>query len=157
MQDKVIVTNGMIQANKTAQWRDSDASLISRNMYRKAVGKHCSEQNKQSTHARPESAVHVIGPAVGGSVNTDVRPTKLNAVAAEFMSGSAHQQTNSSWCAEHVAGMTGVKMSHSASQGAVEVGNCLGNRAPVGVGTFNRFRTNNKQATTSGTGNINVT
>jgi len=73
------------------------------------VGKHCSGQNALSTHAGPKSAVHLIGPAVGVSVNTDVRPTKLNAVTAEFMPGSTHQQTNSSWCAEHIAGMTGVR------------------------------------------------
>jgi len=96
------------------------------------LGKHWSGQNAWSTHARPESAVHVIGPVVGVSVNTDVRSTKLNAVAAEFMPGSAHKQTNSSWCAKFIANMTGISGGHSASRGAVEVGNSHGNGVPVG-------------------------
>jgi len=133
MQDKVIVANGMIQANQIAQCRDSDANLISRNVYEKAVGKHCSWRNEQSTHA-PETAVHVISPAVGGSVNTDVRPTKLHAVTAEFTPSSAHQQTNTSWCAKYIADITGVNGDHMASQGGVMIGNGHDKGAPVGVG-----------------------
>jgi len=122
------------------------------------VGKHCSGQIARSTHVRPESALHLIGPEAGVSVNTDVRPTKLNAVAVEFMPGSAHQQTNSSWCAEYIADMTGVSGGHSASQGAVGIGNGHGNGAPVGAGgAFNWFKTTNAQATISGTSNISVT
>jgi len=150
MQDKVGVTNGMIQANKIAQWRDGGVSLISRNTYRKAVGKHCSNQNEQSTHARPESAVHVIGPAGGGS-------TKLNAVAAEFTPSSAHQQTNNSWCAKYIADMTGVNGGHMANQAGKRIGNGHDSGAPVGGGVFNRFKTNYEQATIGGIENINVT
>jgi len=108
MQDKVSITNGIIQANKSvcAQWRGSDECLIAQTTNGKAVGKHCLGQNAWSTHARPESAVHVIGLAVGGSVNTDVRPTKLNAVAAEFLPGSANKPTNSSRCVQFIAVMT---------------------------------------------------
>jgi len=93
-------------------------------------------QKACAAHERPELAVNVIGSAVGVSVNTVGRPTKLDAVAAEFMPDSAHQHTNISWCAEHLAGMTVVRVGHSASQGAVDVGNGLGNGAPDGGGDF---------------------
>jgi len=87
MQDKVSITNGMIHANKSlrAQCRGSDKCLLAQTTDGKAVRKHCLGLNAWSTHARPESAARVIGSAVSGSVTMDVRHTKLNAVAVEFL------------------------------------------------------------------------
>jgi len=119
MQDKVSITNGMIQANKSicAQRRGSDECLLAQTIHGKAVGKHCLGQNTWSTHALPESAVHVVGSAVGVSVNTEVWPTKLNAVAAEFLPGSVNRPTNISRCAQFIAGMAGMSGGHRTSQG----------------------------------------
>jgi len=47
MEDKVSITNGMIQANKSfcAPWRGSDECLMAQTTNKKAVGKHCLGQN----------------------------------------------------------------------------------------------------------------
>jgi len=86
MQDKVFITNGMIQANKSlcVQWKGSDECLLAQTTNGKAVRKHGLSQNVWSTRAQPEPTIHMISAAVGVSVNTEVCPTKLNAVAAEF-------------------------------------------------------------------------
>jgi len=138
MQDKMSIINGLIHANKNlcAQWKGSDECLLAQTTNEKAVRKHGLVQNAWSTHARPETAVHVIGSAVGVSINTEVWPTKSNAVAAEFMPITANRQTNSSRCEHFIAGMTGISGGHPASRGAILIENGQGNKVPVGGGCF---------------------
>jgi len=72
----------------------------------------------------------MIGSALGGvSVNTEVWPTKLKAVAAEFWPAAA---TNSSQCTEIIRKLEGVSGCLTASQGAVVFEKCENNKVPVG-------------------------
>jgi len=111
-------------------------------------------QKTCAAHKRPELAVNVIGSAIGVSVNRVERPTKLNAVAAEFMPSSTHRQTISSWCASafllgsenrptnssrcelFLANMTAKSEGHPAIQGAVVHENGYGIGVPVGGACF---------------------
>jgi len=65
-----------------------------------------------------------------------VRPTKLNAVAAEFASGSTSRPMNSSRCAQVGGDTEGMNKGHPASKGAREVGNDHNNHVPVGFFLF---------------------
>jgi len=91
-------------------------------------------ENSLWKHGSSQTAVCVIGSAVGVSVNTDVWPTKLNAVAAEFSPASTNRPTNSSRCAKFIAGMTGINGGHPASRGALLVENGQDHEVPVGGG-----------------------
>jgi len=138
MRDRLEIVIGVIFAC-SKQWQGEGEDWCD-SLKQNGVGiflwKHGLSQNARIEHEWPESIKNVIGSAVGVSVNTNGRPTKLNAVAAEFIPGSAHQQTNSSLCAEYISDMTGVRGGHSASQGAVGIGNGHVNEAPVGGGVL---------------------
>jgi len=97
--------------------------------------KHGVRQNARIEHERPESIVNVIGSAVGVSVITEVWPTKLNAVAAEFSQGSTSRPKNSSRCAQFIANM-GISGGHPARRMAVLIENGQGHRVPVGGGVL---------------------
>jgi len=112
--------------------------------------KHGFSHNACSAHALPEPAVNVIGSVVGGSVNKDVRPTKLNAVAAEFSPGSTN-----SFCAEFISGMTGNNGGHSASREALVVKNEQGNGFSVGGCALIKVRPTYAQATMRGADDMN--
>jgi len=112
-----------------------------------------------------DEQIDAIGSAGGVSVNTEVWPTKLCATA-EYRPRTAHQQTDSDWCANYVtdmeandykADMTGVSGKHTANQGDVGIDNGHSNGAPVVGGAFNRFSTNYGQAKISCTSNSIVT
>jgi len=105
--------------------------LLAQTSNGKAVRKHSLSQNEQFTHARPESTVHVIGSALGGvSINTEVWPTKLSAVAAEFL------PTNSSRCAQIIVGLADSSGGYWASWGAVLNENGQDNKVPVEGGVL---------------------
>jgi len=141
MQNKVYIQDGMVYAGKIAQVKGIDFSLIAQSIDGKAVGKHGSVQNGLSAHARPDTATRVIGTSLGGgSGNQEVMPTKLNAVAAEFLPAA----TNSSRAEQFIAGMN---RGHLATQGArgLEIGQS--NKVTVEEGTLMEVRTNTAQAT----------
>jgi len=84
-----------------------------------SLWKHGLSHKARSAHLRPESAVHVIGSAVDGSVTMDVRSTELDAVAAEFLPGTTtNRPRNSSLCEQFISGMTEINMGPRVSLGA---------------------------------------
>jgi len=156
MRDRLELSNDVLFAC-SKRWQGQDVGWcdsLKQNAFENSGWKHGMSQNACTKHERPQLLTIVFGrAAVGVSVNTEVCPTKLCAAAPEFRPRSAHQQTNSDWCAKYIADMMGSNGGHSANRGAVGIGN----EVPVGGSAFNRFKTNYEQATISGTCYINVT
>jgi len=86
MRDKLEVYDDKLGVCSKQWWKMEDVNEA--NEIKNSCWKHCMSRNA----CDEQSTVNLIGSAAGVSVNTEVRPIKVGAAAAEYRPPSAHQQ-----------------------------------------------------------------